>query len=78
MLGVLTDVCDVAGDWMRHPPSEMFKNTVPEDWDECLRNTSEWIAAHPRRRKVKGKRKREIPLATGECCASCSAGPHPF
>ena len=42
-------VCDVAGEWEKHPPSELFKRFYPEDWDDTLQHTATWIAEHPRR-----------------------------
>ncbi len=69
-------ICDVASEWMKHPPSDLFKHNDPEDWDETLRQIKEWIEAHHRHRKMKGKRKRKRG-ATGECCASCSVSSQP-
>ena len=50
----------VAGEWSKHPPSELFKKHAPEAWAGTLINTREWINAHPRRA---GKRKRSPPPA---------------
>ena len=49
----------VAGEWQKHPPSELFRRHDPEHWEGTLDNTREWITAHPRTTR-KRKRSREV------------------
>ena len=51
----------VAGEWQKHPPSELFRKCGPDAWDATLDHTTEWIAENTKTRAGR-KRKRPVPV----------------